>query len=365
MQIIDYSPNSEHTELTAILHDYPNAIFFDIETTGFAPATSILYLIGVAYIDEEGIHTKQWFADSAEDETDVINAFLSFISNYSYLIHFNGEGFDIPYIIKKCNVLGINCNLNGIISIDIYKLLSPLKNLLKLINLKQKSVEQFIGIDREDKYSGGELIKVYHEYRMNRKAELLTLLLLHNREDIEGMISIYQTINYCKMFEGEYEIAAISIDNSQTASGVPIKELIIEATLNNPVPVRISKSREAFYFTAYGNTMKFSIIIYTDELKYYYPNYKDYYYLPMEDRAIHKSVAFYVDKEYRTKAKAADCYSKKTGTFLPQYSTLFEPYFKIDYMDTITYFELTDDFIKNKDQLKEYSLHILSFLNHK
>ena len=42
-----------------------------------------------------------------------------------------------------------------------------------------------------------------------------------------------------------------------------------------------------------------------DTLKYFYDNYKDYFYLPKEDTAIHKSVATYVDKDFRQKAKTA------------------------------------------------------------
>ena len=33
--------------------------------------------------------------------------------------------------------------------------------------------------------------------------------------------------------------------------------------------------------------------------------------------AVHKSVGTYVDKAHRRPATAADCYIKKTGTFLP------------------------------------------------
>lgn len=52
--------------------------------------------------------------------------------------------------------------------LDIFKELSPIKPLLRLENYKQKSIEAFLGIDREDKYSGGELINVYYEYLAQR-----------------------------------------------------------------------------------------------------------------------------------------------------------------------------------------------------
>lgn len=42
--------------------------------------------------------------------------------------------------------------------------------------LQAKSIEAFLGIDREDKYSGGELINVYYEYLAQKDDEKLSLL---------------------------------------------------------------------------------------------------------------------------------------------------------------------------------------------
>ena len=105
-----------------------------------------------------------------------------------------------------------------------------------------------------------------------------------------------------------------------------------------------------FYFTACGNLDKNQHkYLHRRVLNIFNPDYKNYYYLPGEDRSIHKSVAFYVDKDFRTKAKAANCYSKKSGIFLPQYEEIINPYFKIDYYDKITYFECSQDFLADKN----------------
>ena len=114
--------------------------------------------------------------------------------------------------------------------------------------------------------------------------------------------------------------------------------------------------------TAHRNSGKIKIEICNQELKFFFQNYKDYYYLPIEDTSIHKSVAFYVDKNFRTKAKAANCYSKKTGAFLPQYETIVTPYFKKDYNDKSTYFEITDEFSNNTNLQLKYIQHLLKRL---
>ena len=51
-----------------------------------------------------------------------------------------------------------------------------------------------------------------------------------------------------------------------------------------------------------------------------YDNYKDYYYLPDEDRAIHRSVGRYVDRKHRKAARASTAICVKTG-----FSSLFLP----------------------------------------
>ena len=97
-------------------------------------------------------------------------------------------------------------------------------------------------------------------------------------------------------------------------------------------------------------------------LKYFYSNYKDYYYLPAEDTAMHKSIAEFVDKAHRQKATKANCYTKKPGQFLPQWTLLFAPYFKKSYEDKDVYFELTDNFKTSRKAMGLYATHIIEHI---
>ncbi len=348
-----------------------DAVFFDIETTGFSASHTKLYLIGCVYYDKtsSSFHTIQWFLDNAEKydaERDILSSFIEFIKSYKYLIHFNGDGFDIPYITHKCEKFNLETELHSVLSsmenIDLYKTASSLKNVLKLENLKQKTLESFLGISREDKFSGGELIKVYDDYLKNKDDASLALLILHNLDDIKGLLNLLEIFKYRTLFNGSFNIHSISVENTISSSGQNKREVIIELSMNYSLPARISGSNNIFYMTAFNNKTKIKIPVYTEELKYFYPNYKDYYYLPEEDCSIHKSVAFYVDKNFRTQAKAANCYSKKTGQFLPQLTEIISPYFKIEYNDKITYFEVTDEFLKDAPNIKIYSLHVLKMI---
>lgn len=339
-----------------------DAVFFDIETTGFSPANTTLYLIGCARRKGNIICIDQFFADTPDEERLILAAFLELLKPYRTLITFNGLGFDIPYLTAKCQTYGMPAPFLEFSNLDLFRALSKFKKIFKLPNLKQKTVEKFLGIGREDLYSGGDLINVYHQYVATQEEEARYLLQIHNYEDVLGMIDLLPILSYPQIFQGAFTVDSIVKNLYEDYQSITKNECIITLKNQYPVPKRISYGFDQFYLTSYQDTTKLSIKIYSGELKYFYPNYKDYYYLPEEDTAIHKSVAFYVDKNYRTKAKAATCYSKKTGCFLPQHQVVVSPYFKLEYHDKITYFELTDEFIDNETDVKAYVMHVLSLL---
>lgn len=327
-----------------------DCLFFDIETTGFAAKNTHVYLIGCVFYVNHIWKSIQWFAQNHDEETDVLNTFFHFMHSYKVLIHFNGDGFDIPYLQKKAELYGLKAGFDTLISLDIFKAAASFKKFLKLENYKQKTIEKFLGFEREDKYSGGELINVYSSYLKNQDEETLELLLLHNWDDICGMTTLLPMFAYMRILNGEF-----AFENTEQND----TEIIFNCRLFQNIPRRVSLGYKDFYITAYQYSLKIRIKIYTNELKYFYQNYKDYYYLPAEDVALHKSVAFYVDKDYRTRARAANCYSKKTGKFIPQFSEIVSTYFKIDYRDKTMYIELTDEFLNDRTLVYRYLLDII------
>ena len=79
-------------------------LFIDIETTGLYAQSSNLYMIGCIYYETtapSGWHSIQWLATNYDDELNLLKEFAEFAKKYRYLIHFNGNTFDIPYLSKK------------------------------------------------------------------------------------------------------------------------------------------------------------------------------------------------------------------------------------------------------------------------
>jgi len=323
-------------------------VFFDIETTGFVATQTSLYLIGCIFKENDIWKFRQWFLESHTEEPEVLHYFSEFLSNFDTVIHFNGATFDIPYLNKKFARYKQPTPFDRLESIDIYKLISPCKKFLPIDSLKQKACEEFLGLHREDPFSGGELIEIYKAYTETFDKKLLKVLLLHNHEDLTGMLSILPMLAYTRFFDVKPNFLNSSLHNYVASDSKEATELFLEFKLPFCIPVPFKHNiKNNILLSVSSDCIKLRIPVYSGELKYYYPNYKEYFYLPMEDFAIHKSVAQFVDKEFRQKATASNCYSKKVGNFIQisakctkNFSTF--PIFKDSYDATTAYLELPD-----------------------
>ena len=174
--------------------------------------------------------------------------------------------------------------------------------------LKQKNLEEAFGLFREDSLSGQELIETYLEGIRNQDEHLLNLYLLHNKEDMEGMVFLQHLLRLDRLFEGDFTIESWEEQKN-------LSSLFVRIPCDFSLKGSISKDISGIHLHIKENTLFLKIPILSLEAKYFYPNYKEYYYLPMEDRAIHKSVASFVEKEYREKAKKENCYMRKNDSF--------------------------------------------------
>lgn len=347
--------------------DYPleqiasleNILFLDIETTGFTAKSSSLYLIGTAYYQAGNWHIRQWFAQNPTDEEALLTDFFSFCLPFTHLIHFNGNNFDLPYLLQKCEQYKLSYNFDNFEGLDLYKRVSPYKAFLHTPNCKQKTLEELLGIDREDLYHGGELIEIYHNYVKSPSDEARSLLLLHNSDDMKGMLQILPLLAFYDLFNGPIKAKKVQASHYIDYHGHGKQEVLMKLALSTPLPIPVSNLSNGCYFSGEGSRGILKVPLYEEEMKYFYSNYKDYYYLPEEDVALHKSVSSFVDKAHRTQATAANCYTRKFSTYLPQWDVFIEPFFKRDYKSKDLFFELTEDKKTDREFFSRYAQYLL------
>lgn len=350
MQVIINDTHEQALNNLNLFFEPKDICLFDIETTGFTAETTTLYLIGCGYFDDGKWKIIQWFNDDGNSEKLIIEEFLRFLKGYKYLLNYNGDGFDIPYIQKKINNYNIPIPFDEQESIDLYKQIRGFKEILHLDNLKQKTIEKFLGINRLDKYSGGDLIKVYQDYLVKNNDTAKTLLLQHNYEDIEGLMCCYSMMSYVKFKAGCVKVKKMSVIGTK---------LIFSIELDYPLMKRITTGTNGIVITGMGTEGTINVPIISEQMLFFFDNYKEYYYLPAEDMAVHKSVATFVDKNYREQAKKENCYLKRNGHFITQINNGIISGYKKSYQDSETYIELVDSFLKDLDMVNAYARHVI------
>ncbi|MCM1136576.1 MAG: ribonuclease H-like domain-containing protein, partial [Clostridium sp.] len=228
-------------------------LFLDIETTGFLSSESAIYLIGCAFFSEGNWVIRQWFAQTPDEESELISSFLSFASAYTYLIHYNGNSFDLPFIKRKASEYGLSCSFSEMEGLDIYRRIAPYKNFLKLPDCKLRSIERFLGVGRDDAYNGGELIQVYREFLYSHDYNLYHTLLLHNSDDIKGMLEILPILSCYDLFNCSLKARKVQANYYNDAHGVPRKELVLQLVFASPLPVTVSFMAKGCHFKGEGH----------------------------------------------------------------------------------------------------------------
>ena len=340
-----------NSTILTYLNEQKDALFFDIETTGLFWKNSHLYLIGVVYFEDGQWILEQWFLDRPTEEALLLQEFAAVCKGKKRMIHYNGNGFDIPYLQHKYNFYQIDNPMGQLDSLDLYRIAKPFQELFGLTSVKQKNVERFLILNRTDTYSGGELIQVYSEYLGTRDDNLLSTLLLHNLEDVQGLIDLLPIIGYERACKGSFSVSSADFIGYT---------LTLQLQLKQPVPRPVQASCPYYDLHLSDDTGKLQIYGRGGSMKHFFQDYKDYYYLPLEDQAIHKSVGAYVDSAHRKKAKASNCYQKSEGTFLPQLNERFKPDFYEEYKSKPAYFSYKDEFLQDMQNLHTYACDFLS-----
>lgn len=357
------------------------AILYDIETTGLNPKSSQLYLLGILLFHKENIELIQYFAESVLDEEEILKQFFQLCQTKKVLISFNGEGFDnrfVESIAKSYGKPPLHLNLK---QLDLFKLIRKRKKFYGLESCSLKSCERFLGIHREDRCNGGELISVYREYLQNKDSKKKNSLLLHNREDIQNLPDLFSFLAYENIFQGNvhFQRAELLVRDeiikkncsNQTESTLEIEHSELEETNNchtsekiclkfslpSPVPVPLTLAPKNYLLEIKDKSLFLTVPLYQGELCYFFKDYKDYEFIPSEDRVVHKSLASMYPKEMREKAKASTAYQKMKASFLPVFQEK-EKVFKKTYQDKNCFIPFKGDAFESINPVE----YLLSFL---
>ena len=368
----------------------------------------------------------QYFCENVADEPAVLQAFFDLLRTKKILISYNGDGFDIPFLRHMVEQYGlraprphhstalhdrVDCldtdssaiadtrplySFDTVESFDLFKKFRPLKRLLGLPDLKLKSCERFLGIDREDRFTGGELIEVYFEWQKTKAPALLDTLLLHNAEDIANLPNLLPLLRYRSLPHSDFQLRAherlqdggtplvhlsftllspmspsahapaendtreVMAGRRQHCSGAGengTREATDDRRLHWPaltLPRPMDLRGDFWALHAEGSAVELYVQLFEGERKLFFADFEHYYYLPAEDQVIHQSLAEFVDRSARKKACARNCYQRVSGCFLPEFSEVYTPALRAEYRDKLRYAQYSDTLFDDEAKAVAY-----------
>lgn len=333
-----------------------DSLFFDIETTGLSHTAASVFLIGTIARETDRWVLTQYLAEKNDEEELLLRRFFADAAPFQTLIHFNGTAFDLPFLLARARqfqipVTGIDADGHWKKhSLDLYQQFRPLKTPLKLKRVNQLSLECAAGWHREDTLTGKQMTALFHGFAKTEDPEIRRLLLLHNHDDLLGMTKILSLAAYRLLFAPEaVRTCSVSVQGPtpEVLSGFPRPEvpskdtpwqLRISFALSHPVPGTLL-TENPFSLSITGADGLLTLPCFHGELRFFFPDYKNYAYLPLENQAVHKSVAACVDADYRIPATPETCFVRRTALFCMQPKGFRTPAFRERYDSAKSYFE--------------------------
>lgn len=211
---------------------FKESLFFDIETTGLNPKNSKIVMIGVMYLENNSFNLKQLFSEE-NSEKQVIYEFLALLKKKKYIITYNGNSFDLKFIKHRSKYHNLQLSLENKCLIDLYSIFRKNNNRFNTKNLKLKTMEEFLGINRKDNISGKDFIRLYNSYLLKPKIEYLELMWLHNYEDVVNLPELFSNYDYLDNINVSYKQYMIDIFFNYNSIRLNKNRLFIDASTYN------------------------------------------------------------------------------------------------------------------------------------
>ena len=306
-----------------LLGDPEQVVFIDIETTGFSRLYDSIYLIGLVYLEEGHFVAKQYLAGSLADEVQVLEKALDQLQNFKIFVTYNGDMFDLPFIEERAKRLRTWREADRSLwenyrSVDLMRRYRIHQSFFGWPNMKLKTIEAFLGIDRRDPFDGGQLIEVFYEYARTDDERLEKVLLLHNYEDIVYLLPLLKI----EEFMTDLKVAQIEEVRYEDGELLVFWDRPFALSHHSRMALNRKKRKDPdypkaeFIFEAGNHCSRILLPWCCEPVYYYLPNAKDYYFLPEKGEIVHKSLAFDVPSSERRKAKPCECVLSGQGSFV-------------------------------------------------
>ncbi len=203
----------ENTSLEGLL-------FFDTETTGLAGGTgTVAILIGLARVDGDGIHIRQYLLTAFGGEAVMLAVMRDWIDEAVHLVSFNGKSFDAPLLAARYRLAA---SRDPLVDKDHLDLLHATRRAFSgaWADCRLQTAEQrLFGLYRDDDMPGALIPQVWGEFLRGGPAEPLKGVAQHNLLDILSLAALMNVVATTYAQPGHEQANALGIARALRKSG--------------------------------------------------------------------------------------------------------------------------------------------------
>ena len=241
--------------------------------------------------NESGVRLISWISEQESDEYEMLTALSDALDSIRRIITFNGNAFDLPHLHQKYKAFDLMDPLQGKQYLDLMLRLKPISRFLALPSGKLADFAGFLHLAQPD--ASDEASFRFHPGAED-KHEAST------PNDALYTLECMSLLHYADFLDQGARIREVTTDEER---------VIFRLHYPDGFPVGFSVHDSGFHLRfSEDGTILLSSRICNGSIRYYHTDVKNYWYLPLEGYAIHKSAAQYVDKSRREKAVRENCY---------------------------------------------------------
>jgi uncharacterized protein YprB with RNaseH-like and TPR domain len=199
---IALDPPQEFNTLSRFVEIQPekqlgSLLFIDTETSSLSTgAGSFVFMVGLAYFDQENLKVIQLFMDSPRDELEYLVYLDSILANFDTFVSYNGKSFDIPMLRSRFIMNHLPVQFGDYQHIDLLHIARRIWK-LRLESRKLGDIErEILAYQRSEEEIPGWLVpQIYFDYMESGDAHPLNGVFYHNEIDVISLAALFIHIN--------------------------------------------------------------------------------------------------------------------------------------------------------------------------
>lgn len=308
-------------------------IVLDLQTEGRFWRTSRITGLYLIYMEESAPVEEVFLPERESDEYDLLVEAAKRLEGPGALISYNGDSFALPHLRKKYEAYRLPVPFSRRTSVDLYQKLRLIPKLFALPSRKLAALTSFLtnancraaeapekpassqdssptlpanavfqksGYSSDDARHIAENLSDSQDSHPTLPANAASPASGVFSDDARRIFAALSFLPVLRFLEGGFLVDA-AIRESENALRLFLQP-------GDPLPFPFSMTFENISLEAGETKASLLLPVENGSIRFYYPDYKNYDYLPAEGYAIHKSVSAFVSKERKQPAAPETCF---------------------------------------------------------